>query len=562
MMIHGVAIGGAANAAAFPASGPMLWVGESPWPEVAVLELNETGPLAERTLVMRPPANKSAKPPDRASAAKAVAYDDGAVRWRLLAEGTVHLERDRSKAGAVEHTWRLRDAWTSRLDEPAGSAWSERYGRLVPVALPRLDHASRGNRSTGRHDVNGSSVYVPTAVGGERWRPRDAIEFLAASLHLPIVWDDAARELDVAALPQTVDMTGSLREALKPLLEAHGLALRVEFPGDDASHRRLHVVSVDTARRVVVPAAASGKPAVVESDQRGDADPATLWIARGGINEVESTFPLVGGWDPALESAGDAQYDRTQSTDFPTHRNVFRTWVLNEDGRYSEAPYHRGPAPDTAELFDNPDASPQPLRFRGTLSLDAAGQTQPPLVEITLDSGATWSPYPGRAVVLEERAGVFLDDDTLPAGWIAAVRDGSGQLRVTATLRDPRALCHRRWDGNALRGSTQQRSVEAGRAFQRRRVDPSSVLHGAANGSLEADHRNALAMWLDRWIERKRAEAGSSCRMRLAVPGWTALHTADRLRLESRRASDRRIRAIRHAFAIADEPGVWITLTA
>ncbi|MFW5682005.1 MAG: hypothetical protein ACOC1G_03280 [Phycisphaeraceae bacterium] len=532
-----------------------------PWPDVAVVEMVEIGPLAERSVVLRPPVDFSGEVPARGHVAEPVWYEDGSTRWRLLAEGSVQPERRRTAAGVDETCWVIRDAWAQRLDEPALSAWSERDGRLVAEAQPRLGVSNDRNRSATRHHVHGASVYVPTATDGEAWCVAEALAFLAASLRLPIAWQPVARQLDNTPLTGNVDLGGTIRDALTPLLEAHGLALRLAFAGDLPRGRYLEVMTRDTARRVDIPRLASGQPNVLETDERNEPKPATQWTARGGVNEVESTFPLVGGWDPALESAADTQYDRTLSTDFPAYRDVFRTWVPNEDGRYSGEPFSRGPAPDLAALLENPFWSPQPLRLLDTLSLDVSGQVQPPRVEISFGSGGAWVPYPGHFVVLADRAGVRLEDDALPDGWIAANRSGAARLRVTATLRDPQPLSHRRWDGNALRDRTRSRSVEAGKGFARSRVDPASVLHGSPLGSRECDDRNALAMWLDAWIDRQRHETeGSRLRLRLPGPALTTLRAGDRVRIETAtdRFASRRVVEVRLAFTAASNPGTTI----
>lgn len=118
----------------------------------------------------------------------------------------------------------------------------------------------------------------------------------------------------------------------------HAWTLRLDFPGDAPTARWVEVVSDQTARRVHLPRLVSGQPAVVRLEQRGNANPATRWTA-WGVNKVESTFTLVGGWDPTLETADDVQYERSQSDDLPAYRDVLRAWVLNEDGRYSGAPF-------------------------------------------------------------------------------------------------------------------------------------------------------------------------------------------------------------------------------
>lgn len=562
-MRNGVAVGGQAITNGNRVEGPLVWIDATPWPDVAVVELVETGPLAERHVVLRPPAEWNGDVPARGSVAEPLWYDDGSTRWRLLVDGSVQSERRRTAAGVEETRWVVRDAWAQRLDDPAGCAWSERDGRLVAEAQPRLGVSNDRNRSATRHPVHAASVFVPTATGGEAWCVADALAFLAASLRLSISWKTVAPQLDNMPLTGHVELGGSIRDALTPLLEAHGLHLRLAFAGDSPGGRSLEVIRRDTARRVHIAGLASGQPNVVEADARHDPKPATQWTARGGVNEVESTFMLVEGWDAALESAADTQYDRTLSTDFPAYRDVFRTWVLNEDGRYSGEPFSRGPAPDLAALFENPFWSPQPLRLLDTLSFDSSGQVQSPRVEIRFDGGGAWVPYPGRFVVLSDRAGVWLEDDALPDGWIAANRNGTARVRVTATLRDPQPLSHRRWDGNALRDRTRRRIVEAGEGLARRRVDPGSVLHGSPSGSMEVDDRNALAIWLDAWIDRQRDEAeGSRLRLRLPGPAMTTLCAGDRLRIETAtdRFASRHVAEVRHAFPAASEPGTTIRL--
>jgi hypothetical protein len=199
------------------------------------------------------------------------------------------------------------------------------------------------------------------------------------------------------------------------------------------------------------------------------------FIAEAAGPVVESTFALVGGWDAADEALADGEYSKSGSSDFEAVANVFRLWVLNEDGAFTAEPFDRGPAFDLTTLFDDGRAiEPQPLRFGHALSQDAAGRSVGVVVEMSIDGGASWSRYPGTASVLSDRAGVYLADDALPAGFLAAVRGGVGKIRVTATLRNPLPLQSVRWRGNPFTGAFRTQRLKLGDAFGWRRVLPGS----------------------------------------------------------------------------------------
>ncbi|NBC96472.1 MAG: hypothetical protein GVY27_08980 [Deinococcus-Thermus bacterium] len=479
--------------------------------------------------------------------------DDASASWRLLAEGAVRRRADHRRAGDAAERFDVVDDWTDRLDAPIDPAFQERGGALTPVAARRLAVGGSANRSAQRWRVGGSDVYVPTSTPGGSWRVSEALEFLAAALGLPLQWRAVGSALTDRELAEAVPLTGTLDDALASLLEQGGARLARL----DAA--TLAVVDDCTARRVRLPLAAGVVASRVE--QRNAA--ATRWIARGGRNAVEATFDLAPAWDPALESADDAAYDRSQSGDFATYRDVFRRWVLNEDGGFSGSPFDAGPAPDLGALFANPSWTPRPLRFGDTLTPDDAGRRQPPLVELSDDGGATWSGPAGRFVMLDDRAGLYLDDDALDASWLTAVRAGSARLRVTATLTDPRPLTVERWDGNPFAGSATDRALDAGEGFRRLRVDGSSVLGQAANSDASIDRTAALRDWLDRMLaEREARDVG---RVDLALPGvgFGALATGDLVDLRDQLSVEAglapggrwgRIDEVVHRFADAEAP--------
>ena len=216
---------------------------------------------------------------------------------------------------------------------------------------------------------------------------------------------------------------------------------------------------------------------------------------------VESTFELVGGWDPAGEGEADNEYVRSLSSDFDAVANVYRLWVLNEDGSYSDAPFNRGPAFDLTGLFaDGRAVAPQPLRFGNCLAEDAAGRSVGVVIEVSTDGGSTWAHYAGQADVMNDRAAVYLSDDALPSAFFAAAKTGQARVRATATLRSPLPVSDIRWHGSPFAGPFEHVRLTVGNAFAHRRVDATSKFYSAVQSggrtADEADDRDAMEVWL------------------------------------------------------------------
>ena len=565
-MQHGAAAGGALPPSVSAGVRPLLWIDGVPRPEAAVTSLTETGPLARREVALSLAGAGDAVAGRRAVVAEPLWLDDDSAAWRVLAEGTLQRVEQAQSAGAHTIAWRLVDAWSRRLDEPIRAGWSERDGALVPAPASRLGVGAAANRSEVRWPIGGRAVYVPTLASdasGPPWRLVDALAFLAAAAALPLSWRSIDDRLKREPLSRSLDLDTDLATALERLLTPGGLTLACRPEGRSGGvPRRIEVVDAGTARRVRIPA----RPAAVAVDRESRPKTATKWIALGGRNAAEATFDLVGGWDPGLETASDTAFDRTASPDFALYRDVFRTWVLNEDGRFTGEPFHRGPAPDLAAVFDHPRWTPRPLRLGDTLTPDTTGRPRRPVVEVTFDGGATWSAVTGRVLILDDRAGVYLDDDTLDPAWLSGVRAGTARLRVTATLTDPSPLRVERWDGNPFAGDTREAVVDAGDRFERRYVDASSVI-GQPDASV--DDRDALRTWLDRRIDDNADAARQGLRVHLPGSGFTALQTGDRvplddladaLPIEAKPAQHGRVTRIEHRFAPTPSPGATLTL--
>ncbi len=227
---------------------------------------------------------------------------------------------------------------------------------------------------------------------------------------------------------------------------------------------------------------------------------------------VEGTFELVAGWDDSDAGLADGEYGKSTSSDFTAVSNTFRMWVLNEDGVFSPAPFNRGTAFDLTEFFEEGSAiKPRSLKFLSALSMDEAGRRLGVVVEVSLNGGINWARYGGRVRVIEDRAGIYLDDDVLDAGFIAAAKAGSVRVRVTGSLRSPHRLRIVRWRGNPFLGSYQERIIGVGDRFKFQRVESSSQYYSEVlSGTRDAaalDERDAFAAWLDAVSIRERSVA-------------------------------------------------------
>jgi hypothetical protein len=317
----------------------------------------------------------------------------------------------------------------------------------------------------------------------------------------------------------------TLRAALESLLGPARLFVHRDLlfhAGSITEHRTLRPLA--SSRRLPLPSRT-----LAVTTARVTPPVPTRFIALAQPQIVESTFTLLPAWDPAHQNQPDAQYAKSTSSDFDSLANVFRLWLLNEDASL--------PAPaapfDLSSLFDE-DRSipPTPLPFRDCLTLDAAGRSVGIIIELSTDAGSTFTRYPAAARILPDRAGIYLDDDTLPPSLIAAVRLNHAHLRVTASLRSPLPTTAIRWRGNPFLGPFATHHLDTRSAFHHRRVAPTSRFHPdhpaatllnppSPNTADVADDRAALAAHL---AHHASAAAASH-------PATTSQHTFDLPRL-------------------------------
>lgn len=455
-------------------------------PRLLVRELTVRGPLDERDLLIEACGQSMTSSQLRqvgrqqAVVAMPLRLHDGTTRWPVLGIGRLAAIDQQHAPDRQLHQWRLQEAWTARLGHP----------------LRQWGHVAGQVGSDASWDVRSLLGLLGSAAG------------LAVSVRL--VSDEIGRE----PAGRHVDPDQPLGRIMGDLLAEHGLLLQREAEwADGRIYERAWVHAVGRGRPIELAWAGALRTSspLLRITTRGEPPTSRAWEAVAGPWRVESTFTLHPGWDPHLEDAAlpDSTFSRADNPDFAVHANVYRLWVLNEDGWFAGPPHHR-PTFDLAAFFGDPMITPQPRTLGDCLTLDDAGLPCRPIVQVRLAADESWVMYPGIARILPDRAGVYLDDATLPSTFLAAARAGTAELRVTATLSSPHPVRIIRWQGNPFAGSRPSRQLDAVDRFRFARVDAQSM-HAPAvrNGEAaahEADDRHAMTAWLTRQMRRDRRD--------------------------------------------------------
>lgn len=548
------------------AASPTVFVDGAPDSRLRVVQFDRTAPLDSRSAVVEAPlatpANLVASWQRAAlTLTEPIRLAGDAVRWRVLMTGRLGLVDASRSIGRDTRRYAVADMWTARLRDRIAHAWAVSGDTIVPVSRNTvLLPGAGGNRSADRYGVNGRSVHVIDDEG-EPWSVTNALGFISALGRLDLWAALIPPALSDAPLVTAVDLSLPIERVLRAMLEPYRLSVR-----RDMERRAGRLVErrwiVPTRSRRVVPATHR----VLRSTATGTAPATRRWVARGAGWEVESTFELAGQWDTSLESAPDSAYDRVASDDFTVHQGVFRRWVLNEDNALDAPPF------DLASLFESSEAiEPAPLRFRRCVTTDADGERLDPIVELSADDGATWSRAGGSVVVLNDRAGVYLNDDTLDPAFLSAARSGLARVRVTAALRSPLPVEAVRWRGNPFTALAEPLVFDVSGAFAFRRVAPTSVFHAdvvsGARGSASIDQSSELARWLVERMRLPSPDTRSSSEMVTLAGAWTGIAPGDRMP-DTWRADDRgnasagrAVSSIRVRFGVTPTRGPQTRLT-
>ena len=212
----------------------------------------------------------------------------------------------------------------------------------------------------------------------------------------------------------------------------------------------------------------------------------------GGVKHYEMTVPLVPGWVPEANLDNVAPGDRAAAkalawtpdqitawgegveqftwhrryhkngAEFEQYRDVSRLWVLNEDGRFDGDTYNRNAPFDDYQPFDfSTVATPvvttagawtrRVRKLANTITHTEDGAGFGVYVEVSFDSGSTWSVPVGPVRARFDPTGIYFDvtnpTQITPPGvapeeqnmWYAII-DQTFRVRVTALIESDERL--------------------------------------------------------------------------------------------------------------------------
>ncbi len=456
-------------------------------------------PVGSRVLIRPAPGSGGGELWGIVAVHRAEVRDDG----EALGAGVDH-ELAHVLAAAVAGTWRAAD----------GAAVAVPEGRI------RFNAGEGTLASAAAVDISGRAVRVFAAgPPAKRWSAADTINYLIATGVPAGIVCPSTEEIDALAAEidlGTLDVTHlSVGEALAETTRRAGLAMRAARyglglvfyrPGRDG---RRTAVKLQLARQRLSLGRTNLLRGRVEIRRR-PCRPAVLAI--GPRKQYECTFELSPGWDPYTATSRWRDVVRTTSSDWPRFANVYRKWVLNEDGRYGQDPWNlevHDFSPISADDFFLPAAR----RLLPCISADEAGASLGIVVEYRPASGESWRRWPGPVYVGNDECAIRLGGDALPADYYQAAVDQTVAVRVTAVVEaDARLTAEVPGDAGVRR---EVLDMSARAAW--RRLHSGSIFHG--DGAIgAADERDDTAM-LEAAARRCAESAGSAVDAEVTL-GW------------------------------------------
>lgn len=535
---------------AVAAARPLVLLDGTLEPDLTVCEFRVQGPLDERDILIEsvigveePLHLARARAAERAHAivVQPLRLCDDTIRWPVLASGGltgVDLDKGPDRQ---THALRLIDQWSKQLTATLEQTWWQLGQQLVARDQTdvRLGPDSRIGQSTQQWTIHGRDTFVLES-DGPSWTLDSLLTLLSVHTNMDMSLAQLPTEIANEPIDIHVRLNQPVGDILRSLLLAHGLVLRRDMWWDGKRVvSDLGVCAADQGRVVSIawPNDQRETAPVLDISTHGAPVVSRAWIAAATPWRIESTFVLQPAWDPALADSGlpDATFSREANPSFTDYTNVFRLWVLNEDGRYGIPPFGLEPF-DLTDFFDEPGAGSEAIPFRECLTLDDTGSPRSPVIEVRTSPGGPWAVYPGSASVLNDHAGVYLDDATLPTEVLTAARGATLEIRVTATLTSPLPVRLTRWQGNPFVGSQPPRLLDVAGLFRFARVDDQSR-HAAqvSNETLvadQADDTHAMVNWLTRKMRRdRRRSVDRPGRARIRLQGaLPLLRVGDRVR--------------------------------
>jgi len=368
-------------------------------------------------------------------------------------------------------------------------------------------------------EVNGKTytAFCPDSSQGRLWTYAEAIDYLLGEyvptgrLHTPGLAQLAA--LTEGQTASDLDVTGlNLLEALHRCCE--GIGLKFKFIPRQASawpDNAIVFYKAGTGRTVELNCQHAGqqlsisKTNIAALHSTRNRWPVThRYIGQGDFKVYEATFRLVKAWDPALEDSDYDKFSASTNSDFYQVKDVYRKWCLNEDGRYSDAPYSQGSAFDFSKIFQSGNFLQRRRRFHPALTTDKLGRSLGYFLQVSFDdNGHSWWQYLYAFNILLDECGIWLSSDQLDTAiWFSALQ-GNLRFRITASIISDERLAATVADGPVnSTAPVVDHVITLPRQFKYRKVSDQSIFATATDQTLgvadQVDDSGALHEFLRR----------------------------------------------------------------
>ncbi len=310
------------------------------------------------------------------------------------------------------------------------------------------------------HNYSKLTVFTYKTFDNKYWLLAEVIDYLittntvAGTIQKPdlqqlkaITQNQIARDLDLTGL--------SLLEALQLCCDIAGLRFRFEpYFTDNATKQAIVFYKPGFGKKFQLRCQEKlesiniSRANIASFSQIRKAKPTTKnFICQGDYKIYEATFELKKGWDGSLETANAEEFCLSESANLNLYKNVFRKWVLNETGCYTNAPYNAGEAFDFSYVFENASYIQKARRFWPTISCDKDGNSIGYYLEMSYDDGENWQIYDCEFKNLLDECGIWLAPDRLdPDYWVAAKKK-TLKCRLTASVISDSKLVGQYCDG-------------------------------------------------------------------------------------------------------------------
>ena len=361
-------------------------------------------------------------------------------------------------------------------------------------------------------NINGRSytAFCAEPAQSKFWTYAQAIDYLLCEylppgqLHAPTV--QQLRALTDNQIVRDLDVTGqNLAEAIQRCCERVGLDFKfVPRLGEAGPSQAIVFYKDGTGRTVELNCQQPGqqlsisKTNIAALASRENFWPVThKYIGQGDFKVYEATFDLVKAWDPADQDTDYEKFSPSSNPDFYKVKDVYRKWCLNEAGKYSPAPYNRGPAFDFSKIFQTGNFAYRRRRFWPTLTTDKQGRSLGYYLQVSYDGGLHWWQYLAAFSNLLDECGIWLASDRLDVdAWIAALKGGLKFRITTSVISDERLSCVVADGPVNSTAPTIEQVITLPRQFKFRKVSDQSLFAGGSDQALgvpdEVDDSAAL----------------------------------------------------------------------